>query len=236
MDWRDAVVEAVHRYTVRNRTKVITRQGLISQELPEIVRVTSAGGTTPEQTLSRILQELRDEKLLYFTSRGTYVLLDAPVEVEADDLPEDAIDFAIEAGKLQLGDVKTSDDKRMTRLRRGQERVRELTLKYYRDQCGFCDVSDRRLLVAGHIARWADEPAARGNLSNVMCMCSFHDTLFENGYFALADDYRILKKPDIPSRTIRQILEITQAFRTGTPHPPAAAFLHTHRLRTGFES
>ena len=28
MDWRDAVVEAVHRYTVRNRTKVITRQGV----------------------------------------------------------------------------------------------------------------------------------------------------------------------------------------------------------------
>jgi hypothetical protein len=236
MEWREAVVAALERYSARHETKVITRQGLITEELPQIARDTSSEGKTPDQTLSRVIQELQAEKILYFSSRGTYVLLDKPVQVEADDLPDDAIDFALEAGKLQLGDVETGEDTRSLRVRRGQERVRELTLKYYRGQCGFCDVSDTKILVAGHIARWGDEPTARGNLSNVICMCSFHDVLFENGYFALADDYRILKRPNVGSRTIRQILDITEALRTGTPYPPSPVFLRKHRARTRLEA
>ena len=78
MDWREAVIAALHRYSARHDTKVITRQGLIAEELSQIVNVTTSEGITPAQTLSRVLQELQDEKILYFSSRGTYVLLDRP--------------------------------------------------------------------------------------------------------------------------------------------------------------
>jgi len=232
--WRDAVIAALHRYSARHETKTITRQGLIAEELAQITSDTSSEGQTPEQTLSRILQELQDEKILYFSSRGTYVLLDRPVEVEEDDLPDDAIDFALETKKLQLGNVETSDPEGSTRLRRGQARIRELTLRYYDFRCGFCDVSDRALLKAAHVSRWADDPPARGDLCNVVCMCSFHDVLFEHGYFALADDYRILKRQIVASVTIRRILDITETLRADTAYPPSPVFLRKHRIRTGF--
>lgn len=236
MEWRDAVIAALHRYSRRHGTRVITRQELLSEELPQIARDTSARGITPEQTLSRTIQELRDENFLYFSSRGTYVLLDTPISVEAEDLPDDAIDVALEKNKLQLGNVETSDDARLTRLRRGQARIRELTLRHYGHKCGLCDVSDGRLLVAGHISRWADDPAARGDLANVVCMCSFHDTLFENGYIAIADDYRVLKRPDITSHTIRRLLDGVERLGGAIAYPPSPIFLRKHRVRTGFEA
>ena len=234
MDWRDAVVEALHRYSIRHNTKVITRQGLIGEELPRIVADTSATGITPDQTLSRVLQELQQEEILYFSSRGTYVLLDKPVEVEREDLPDDAVDFALEANKLRIGNVPTGDVVGAGRVRQGQRRIHTLTLKYYEFRCGFCDVLDRNLLIAAHVSPWANDIDGRGDLSNVICMCSFHDALFEHGYFALTDDYRILKKHGVTSRTIRGLLETTEALRTDTPYPPSPVFLRKHRARTGF--
>ena len=232
MDWRDAVIAGLHRFSQRHGTRLVTRQGLIAEELPEIVSDTSAKGPTPDQTLSRVLQELQDEKILFFSSRGAYLLLDTPVEAEKDDLPDDAIDFALERKKLQLGNVEASDAKGTARIRHGQARIKELSLKYYHHCCGFCDVSDRELLIAAHISGWAVDPPARGDLTNVILMCSFHDALFEHGYFGLADDYTVMKKKGVSSRTILQILDATEKLRVGTPYPPSPVFLNKHRIRT----
>ena len=64
-----------------------------------------AHGKTPDQTLSRVLQELRRDGIIHFLDLGKYLLLDTPIDIEAEDLPDEAIDLAINNGKLRIGVV-----------------------------------------------------------------------------------------------------------------------------------
>jgi hypothetical protein len=234
MNWQEAVLAALNRYATRHGSRLVTRQQLISEELDQIIRDTGASGATPPQTLSRVLQELQDTGFIHFTQRGAYLLLDNALDVSQEALPPDAIDAAIKHNKLLFGEINTQDIVGLTRQRLGQQRLRRLTLMNYRQQCAFCDTNQKNLLIAGHIARWRDEPNARGHLTNVMCMCRFHDTLFEYGFFSLTDDYTLLKKTVIHSKTIELLLENLQPFQVPLSHPPSAEYLQKHRERTGF--
>src|SRR5437879_2043194 len=126
MQWRDAVLASLHSYCTRHATRAVERQRFIGEELSVITAVTASPGLTPDQTLSRILQELRDEGLVQFLERGYYLLLDAPINVESEDLTDEAIDFAIRANKLRLGKVETDDKVCLARRRKGQDRLRKL--------------------------------------------------------------------------------------------------------------
>lgn len=231
--WRDAVLRALRRVAERDQTRKIRRQVLLDKERQRIVQETKTEGSTPDQTVSRVLQELRDEGVLYFLGRGTYLLLDTPLDVEAEDLPDSALDFAVGRNKVRLGAVPTSDEKALGRRRKGQDRVRALTLRNYGGRCAFCDVTDEKLLVAGHISRWADDIEGRGNLTNVICMCRFHDALFEAGYLSLSDDLMVARKGDGGSTSVASNLGAAREFRSPTEHPPAPEFLRKHRKRTG---
>jgi len=75
-DWKTALVNAVGRLCTRERSYTFTRQMLIDAELPHIIADTGSTGRTPAQTLSRVLQELRDMGYIEFIdSAGTYRLL-----------------------------------------------------------------------------------------------------------------------------------------------------------------
>jgi len=233
MLWRDAVFSALHRFCDRHKTRCIRRQVLIDEELEQIARETQAEGPSPDQTLSRVLQELRDEEILYFMGRGTYLLADTPVCAEAEDLPDDALDFAIKKNRLEIGMIPATEAEVVARQRRGQARIRILTLENYGGECAFCNVADEGFLVASHISRWADDPDARGDLSNTICLCRVHDPLFEYGWFSISDDYQVVKRTVINSKIIAMILARTNAFRAPMGTPPAPEFLQKHRLRTG---
>jgi hypothetical protein len=235
MIWKDAVVAALHRYSARHHTKLIVRQSLIDEELDQICKDTDSLGATPAQTMSRVLQELRDEDFLYFTGNGEYLLADVPIDVEYEDLPDDAIDFALNKRKLQLNIVPAGDFQAQARHRKGQNRIRELTLRDYGYQCGFCDVNDSKMLIASHIVRWADDSAARGNLSNVICLCRLHDPLFELGYLSMSDNYQIIRRNVITSQMIQAIMQMTKKFRVPRTNLPSPEFLRQHRIRTGLE-
>lgn len=56
--WREAVLNAIMRMTGNKTNQEFSRQQLISDELANIVAEVEAKGETPEQTLSRVLQEL----------------------------------------------------------------------------------------------------------------------------------------------------------------------------------
>lgn len=73
--WRESVAGAVNRVAERRNTPIITRQQLIDEELPRIIRETGSRGATPEQTLSRVLQALRDDGQIAFVAPGEYRLL-----------------------------------------------------------------------------------------------------------------------------------------------------------------
>jgi hypothetical protein len=73
--WRDAVEAAVRRYASKCDAGVFSRQDFLAVEEERIISECGGGGETPRQTISRVLQELRDEGVIVFLDdRGNYQL------------------------------------------------------------------------------------------------------------------------------------------------------------------
>jgi hypothetical protein len=232
--WKSAVVSALQRYSRRHGSLQIERGAFLGEELPAMIAATASAGRTPAQTVSRVLQELRDEGKLFFSDAGVHVIDGAAIDAVREDFPDDVLDHAVQSGTLVLADVVASDAVTQLRARRGMAAVRRATLLNYRGRCALCDIADAQLLVASHIARWADRPDARGRLANVICLCKVHDPLFELGYFALSDEFAVIWKPVIASAAIRTWAEVcTGPFRPPAQQAPSAAYLQEHRTRVG---
>jgi len=71
--WRDSVLDALRRRSAGRTDGVVHRDELL-HELDRIVAETHSDGGTPGQTLSFILQGLRDEGLVEFLEPGRYRL------------------------------------------------------------------------------------------------------------------------------------------------------------------
>ena len=235
LTWRETVLDGLRRYTSRNRTSKIERKPFLEQELPAMSAAVGSVGKTPAQTVSRELQELREEGKLFFSSAGVYVLTDQAVDLIREDLEDDIVENAVTRGALLVPDVLVGVAIGEARWRVGQTVLRRLTLANYRGQCAVCDTRDPCLLVTGHVARWADRPDARGKLSNALCFCTLHDRLFEHGYFGLQDDLQLIVRPDVVGAAVRTWLEqCTTPFQRPISHAPMVEFLREHRWRVGF--
>lgn len=70
--WRDSVASGVTRVVRRSGRRTFSRNELIDHELGRIVEETRSAGRTPHQTLSRVLQELRDDGQIEFLEPGEY--------------------------------------------------------------------------------------------------------------------------------------------------------------------
>jgi hypothetical protein len=75
MSWHESVMNAIHRVTARTGHRVFSRQELIDTELPRIIAETDPGSGTPEQTLTRILQEMRYKGTIEIETPDIYRLL-----------------------------------------------------------------------------------------------------------------------------------------------------------------
>lgn len=74
--WKEAVKAALKRMSTNQASDEITRKDLIDAELSNIVAEAKSQGMTPSQTLSRVLQELREEGAVEFSDyEGTYKIL-----------------------------------------------------------------------------------------------------------------------------------------------------------------
>ena len=233
--WLEAVQNALQRYSFNNQTIIIQRSLFLKQELPTIIALTKTTGATPEQTVSRVLQELRDKGFLFFSNMaGTYTLNQYKVNAASEDLPDDVIENALVNNRLNLPDVEVSDYIGQLRIRRGMGTLRAKTLSNYRSVCALCDVSDTNLLVSSHIKRWADCVESRGLLANVICFCTLHDKLFENGYFSIADNFNIIWKNPISSNSILIWKQsCTYEFKLPLANLPSSKFMIAHRTRVG---
>lgn len=232
--WKVAVKTALVAYSARHNTIQIERTRFLSEEQANIVRATRSQGKTPGQTISRVLQELRDEGQLFFSSAGCYSLGDRSVDVSLEDLPEDLLDDAVLKGTLLLKDVPVSESRSLARIRHGVGALRRATLSNYQTTCALCDIQEKALLVTSHINRWADQIETRGLLTNTICFCCFHDRLFENGFFSLNDDYSVVRKAHVSSECINSWLD-SCTFKFRAPLiKPSPSFLKMHRSRCGF--
>jgi predicted restriction endonuclease len=173
--WQTATLASLKRYSIRHKTRMIPSVALLQEEPSQITSEIGSQGTTPWQTLSKTLQELRRIGIIHHVARGIDLLLDVPVVVDAEDFPEKALDVAVDSEQLLVSDVPTSDAIRLARYRKGQAVVRKHTLGNYEHRCALCDVDNDQLLVASHIPLWSDDAVARGALSNIICLCKMHD-------------------------------------------------------------
>ena len=78
-NWSESVEIAVARLAGRHGDAHFSLQQLVEEELERIVRETGSRGLTPEATLRRELQELRDREGIEFLGRGQYRLRAAPL-------------------------------------------------------------------------------------------------------------------------------------------------------------
>ena len=91
MTWRDETIAALTRMSIRHQSNFFTRRQIIEEELGRIAEAVQTAGRTPAQTLSRVLQDLRDEGYLEFDGHGGYTLLDSTFEPTAFDIPTDYV-------------------------------------------------------------------------------------------------------------------------------------------------
>lgn len=232
--WRDCVLDAMRRSAVRSSDGLIYRYRLLEDELEQICAETGSKGETPEQTLSRTLQELRDEGEIEFVGNGAYRLVAVPIDIEDSDLIDSEIDSRIRRKLLHIGRVETDNPVSLARRRRGQDRIRVLTLHNYQNQCALCDIKNPALLIASHIVPWSASEEARGDLTNVICLCKFHDALFELGYWTLDDAFRLLTKSVEGAWVIKAVLPPSIYFSSPNSFVPAKVYLGQHRERHGF--
>jgi DNA-binding transcriptional ArsR family regulator len=233
--WRDSVLDAIQRLSSHGKPAAVTRAQLIAQELPTIVTETQSAGGTPHQTLSRELQQLRDEGMVEFLGRGRYRLTKPIVNVETFVGTQNELDSAIKEGRLRIGKIETGTDLALQRRRRGQERLRKLALDNYGRRCAVCDLEDQAILWTSHIIPWAESEDGRGKLTNVLILCRPHDSLFEFGYWSLDDELAILKHPEKgKSWVVQALLPNTISFCRPRYHAPACEYLRFHRNRHGF--
>ncbi|OQK15998.1 hypothetical protein AU255_12820 [Methyloprofundus sedimenti] len=89
MTWKEAAIQALTRMSLRHHQNVFSRTKIIEEELKNITRDVGSIGATPTQTLSRVLQELRDEGYLDFDGHGGYTLLNSASIPESSDIPDE---------------------------------------------------------------------------------------------------------------------------------------------------
>ena len=136
------------------------------------------------------LQCLNGAYLSEVSSDLARLLLDKPVQVDQPPL-----DIVREA--------RTGEQLRTVLNRVGQHEFSDLVRKNYGTQCCFpgCDVTERTFLRGSHIARWADTPELRGDVTNGLCLCLMHDQAFESGLFTIDLELRVWVDPDKASQS-----------------------------------
>jgi hypothetical protein len=178
-----------------------------------------------------ILCELKSPLAVQFIVN--HIDAESTIAAEDRDLSDKQLDQAIRNNRLRFRDEVVAFDKKvMARRRHGQDRLRLLALDVYGNQCALCDISDPALLEASHIVRWTDDPSARADLANIICLCKFHHALFECGYFGLTDTLQVVKKPGRKGNMLASILDLTSEFRIqDESYFPKAKYLRKHRKR-----
>ncbi|MFO1481545.1 MAG: hypothetical protein U1F40_15200 [Turneriella sp.] len=225
----------------------ILRDGPKGEVFPHgVVRVPLRGfvAIRPTPSLKDIFLERQEELVSYLRKNKNMLIFglhhERPILLSN-------IDFSTVDEDLQrilfygenLTDVQTGE--RLTEIssRIGQEVFANRVKENYDNCCAFpeCPVNDKSLLIAAHIARWADVPHLRGRLDNGISFCRNHDRAFEEGIFTIGLSgkiHAIEPTADLSTWVVQNILPAEgKKIRNGRvmPSKEACAF---HWERHGF--
>jgi len=240
--WCPRVREAIIDITNGRLDRRFTNQELLDSSLGRIVAETESTATKPDRSLSEALQKLRNVGEVEFIvgHRGHYRYLPnrslGPIDVESHELEVIELDEAIYSKRLRLGVVPADAVVGQARRRIGQERLRELTRQLYEGKCAVCEIDIPELLITSHIVPWAEDEEARGHLDNIICLCRFHDALFERGYWGLSNKLRIIRSSCKVTATISMLLGSLNSFRAPREWQPSVKYVTRHRELHGLNA
>jgi len=231
MRWEEALVNAINIQLNTNKSLIFYRKEIIENHLGNLIIETGSAGNTPEQTLSRQLQYLRDKGVIVFLKRGQY---------ELSKEHRSNFEFISQDAKYSLNellevDLFTKDYLSVKNSRGGVVELRQAVLENYGHKCSICSIDADELLCASHIARWADFPDHRGNLSNVISFCSLHDTMFENGFFYIGDNREVIINQSLifSDSVLEKLSEVDGKIIEAKRYNPQLEFIKLHRTRIG---
>jgi putative restriction endonuclease len=84
---------------------------------------------------------------------------------------------------------------RLVRQRLFQAEFRRRVVAAYRQRCALCSLRHRELLDAAHIT--PDSDAGEPVVSNGMSLCKLHHAAFDQFFFGVTPDYRVVVRPSI---------------------------------------
>jgi hypothetical protein len=207
MTWREATIEALRRIALRHHSNFITRTQIIDEELEKIFQNVSSTGKTPAQTLSRVLQGLRNEGYLEFDGHGGYSLLSSDFIPSASDIsPEYSVPSRAETTIHRI----TRDTKLVAYLK-----------KLYLYQCQIC--TTRLELFPGYYYSEAHHLKPLGTPhngpdteSNIIVVCPNHHVLLDYCAIKIERKSLLLIKHKIDQAMLeyhnRNILNIVDRF------------------------
>lgn len=149
--------------------------------------------------------------LIYFfrTDPGHY-LATFPVFVVGDD--SDALMFSVQVDEAWVTaspgvSFEPKDEvplrreyaTRLVRQRLFQAEFRSRVVAAYRERCALCRLHHRELLDAAHIT--PDSASGEPVVSNGMALCKLHHAAFDQFFFTVTPDYRVLVRPSILSES-----------------------------------
>jgi hypothetical protein len=139
-----------------------------------------------------------------------------------------------------VSSVVTGESLQVLRARVGQKEFSDNVRANYGGRCCFpgCPIAEREFLVGAHVARWADAPELRGEVSNGLCLCLMHDKAFEAGFFTLSSEYRVIindreGKIRASDWCVEHLLPFDGQPVTLGPISPSLEALRRHRERVG---
>jgi predicted restriction endonuclease len=122
-----------------------------------------------------------------------YNIKDENIPVENDDnngAENDNNDYAIQNILAEL------------KVRQKQSKFRKRVLENFNGKCCRSGIKEVDLLRASHIVPWSQNIKSRLDPSNGLCLFVLYDVLFDQGYFSLSDNYKVIVPNSISSYSI----------------------------------
>ena len=176
--WRARLRQEIRRQVALTAENKLTRQALLEgarEWFPEV-----STGKTPEQTVSRVLQELRALGELEFVARGVYAVV---LESEEETAERERVFLA---PKVLPGERRWRPT--MLPTRPFQPNFRSYVLPNFGFACAVCGLAPEWFLDAAHLRPVGTHPDLAGDPSAGVAMCKNHHKALDQGLLVIEKD------------------------------------------------
>ncbi|MES2662904.1 MAG: HNH endonuclease [Pseudomonadota bacterium] len=133
---------------------------------------------------------------------------------------------------IQRGNYSVDDKEGKVKIRVKHGVFSSKVKDQYKVSCAICGIKTRSFLIGSHIIPWSADKTIRLDPSNGICLCTFHDKAFDQGYFTLDDDLKIrTSKSEINDEIIKAELSKIDGLKLTKPtiNSPQKHYLKFHR-------